>query len=141
MKFKEEYVKQVKKLCKLGMIDKEIAEFFDVALSTLHKWKLEYPDFYFSMQEGRNFADANVAQALYRRAMGYSHKAKKFFNNNGVVIEQEYTEHYPPDTTACIFWLCNRQPQLWKRNKPDNPEEIDITPSKVVFEVTDARKR
>jgi hypothetical protein len=25
-----------------------------------------------------------------------------------------YTEHCPPDTTACIFWLKNRRPDLWR---------------------------
>ena len=26
----------------------------------------------------------------------------------------EIVEHYPPDTTACIFWLKNRQPGRWR---------------------------
>ena len=25
-----------------------------------------------------------------------------------------YTERYPPDTTAAIFWLKNRRPDLWR---------------------------
>ena len=32
-------------------------------------------------------------------------------NAAGVV---PYTEHYPPDTTACIFWLKNRQKAAWR---------------------------
>lgn len=23
------------------------------------------------------------------------------------------TKHYPPDTTACIFWLKNQKPKEW----------------------------
>jgi hypothetical protein len=30
------------------------------------------------------------------------------------VIRAGIVEHYPPDTTACIFWLKNRQPQRWR---------------------------
>jgi hypothetical protein len=26
----------------------------------------------------------------------------------------ETMRHYPPDTTACIFWLKNRRPDLWR---------------------------
>ena len=29
----------------------------------------------------------------------------------------EYIEHYPPDTTAAIFWLKNRQPGKWRDKK------------------------
>lgn len=29
----------------------------------------------------------------------------------------EYIEHYPPDTTAAIFWLKNRQPAKWRDKK------------------------
>ena len=25
-----------------------------------------------------------------------------------------YVEHFPPDTTACIFWLKNRRPEVWR---------------------------
>jgi hypothetical protein len=25
-----------------------------------------------------------------------------------------YVEHVPPDVTACIFWLKNRDPQHWR---------------------------
>jgi hypothetical protein len=25
-----------------------------------------------------------------------------------------YTEHYPPDTTACIFWPKNRRRDKWR---------------------------
>jgi hypothetical protein len=28
--------------------------------------------------------------------------------------EHAYTERYPPDTTAAIFWLKNRRPDLWR---------------------------
>jgi hypothetical protein len=29
-------------------------------------------------------------------------------------IYAPYTEHYPPDTAAAIWWLKNRQPKLWR---------------------------
>jgi hypothetical protein len=31
----------------------------------------------------------------------------------GKVIRVQTIEHHPPDTTACIFWLKNRQPEKW----------------------------
>lgn len=61
-------------------------------------------------------ADANVGRALYQRACGYSHKAVKIFADMKTGAEKivPYIEHYPPDTVACIFWLKNRRPDLWR---------------------------
>jgi hypothetical protein len=59
-------------------------------------------------------ADAEVAEKLFKRATGYSHDAVKIFNDQGAPLQVPYTEHYPPDTTACIFWLKNRRPDLWR---------------------------
>lgn len=40
------------------------------------------------------------------------------------VIRTPTMKYHPPDTTACIFWLKNRQPEQW-RDKPasDHPEK------------------
>jgi hypothetical protein len=32
----------------------------------------------------------------------------------GEIITTKLTKHYPPDTTAAIFWLKNRQPGKWR---------------------------
>jgi hypothetical protein len=29
-------------------------------------------------------------------------------------VYAKYIEHIPPDVTACIFWLKNRDPQHWR---------------------------
>ena len=39
---------------------------------------------------------------------------EKIFCSRGKVIRVETVEHYPPDTTAMIFWLKNRQPDRWR---------------------------
>ena len=33
----------------------------------------------------------------------------KIFQSGGAPLEVPYTEHYPPDTQAMIFWLRNRR--------------------------------
>ncbi|TRB81349.1 helix-turn-helix domain-containing protein, partial [Mannheimia haemolytica] len=70
-KYKPEYVTQVEKLCLLGATDKDIADFFEVAESTINNWKIEYPEFLESIKKGKLLADANVANSLYKRALGY----------------------------------------------------------------------
>lgn len=117
-RFKEEYVEQVEKLSRLGATDVEMADFFDVSERTFNTWKTAHPQFLQSIKKGKLFADANVVDSLYHRALGYSHPAVKIMQYEGVPIEVDYTEHYPPDTAAAIFWLKNRQPKKW-RDKPD----------------------
>ena len=124
--FKPEYVEQVRKLCLLGATDPELADFFGVSISTVKNWKRAHPDFLSALKAGKLQADAEVAQRLYRRALGYSHRAVKIltvargYNQGSDVVEHPYVERYPPDTTACIFWLKNRRPEQW-RDKPDGP--------------------
>lgn len=116
--YKEEYSNQALKLCLLGATDKELAEFFSVSEQTLNKWKKDFPEFLESLKKGKSIADANVASKLYNRAIGYDCKATKFATLEGKVTDSiEYIEHYPPDTTAAIFWLKNRQPEKWRDRK------------------------
>ena len=116
--YQKEYADQALKLCLLGAIDKELAEFFSVSVQTLNKWKKDYPEFLESLKKGKNIADANVASRLYNRAIGYDCKATKFATSEGKITDsKEYIEHYPPDTTAAIFWLKNRQPEKWRDKK------------------------
>ena len=118
--YKPEYATQALKLCRLGATDKELADFFGVSEQTINAWKDSAPEFLESLKEGKTLADAEVADKLFKRATGYSHQAVKIVANANTGQEHivPYTEHYPPDTTAAIFWLKNRQRDKW-RDKVD----------------------
>ncbi|UXC20021.1 helix-turn-helix domain-containing protein [Comamonas squillarum] len=141
-KYKPEYAGQAKKLCMLGMTDKEMASFFGVAESTFNLWKTVHPEFSESLKGGKNLVDAEVAAKLFHRAMGYEHEDVHVSNYQGVITVTPLVKHYPPDTTAAIFWLKNRQPQRW-RDKPDEGgegENAQPVPVKIEVTVKDARK-
>jgi hypothetical protein len=126
--FKPEYTEQVEHLCHLGYTDKDLAQFFNVSVNTIDNWKKRYPDFFLALLKGKQKADANVAEALYRNAIGTDYYEKqpvklkrKIFDDTGKVIRtEEYLElvplkkHSKPDTTAQIFHLKNRRPDLWR---------------------------
>ena len=59
-------------------------------------------------------ADTRVEQSLYQRAVGYSFKSEKIFYKDGEVTRVPIVEHVPPDVTAQIFWLKNRDPARWR---------------------------
>lgn len=116
--FKQEYIQLAENNALLGATDAEMADFFGVSEQTLNTWKKKYPEFLESLKKGKAVADANVASRLYSRAIGYDAKATKFATNEGKITDKvEYIEHYPPDTTAAIFWLKNRQPGKWRDKK------------------------
>lgn len=112
--FKPEYVEQAKKLCKLGATDVEIADFFEVAVSTLAKWKNDSLEFSDALKAGKEPADERVERSLYHKAIGYSYDAVKILQYEGNPVVIPYREHVPPDTTACIFWLKNRRRDQWR---------------------------
>ena len=113
-KYKAEYDEQAYKLCLLGATDKEIATFFNTTEQTINNWKKDHPTFFESLKAGKGVADSKVAEKLYQRALGYSHPEDKIFNANGQPLIVPTMKHYPPDSTAAIFWLKNRRKEDWR---------------------------
>ena len=118
-KYKSEYEQLAYNYALLGADDIKMAEFFGVCERTLNYWKKKHPKFLQALKRGKDIADAEVCKSLFKRATGYSHPEDKIFNNNGEALIVPTTKHYPPDSTAMIFWLSNRQRALW-RNKQDH---------------------
>jgi hypothetical protein len=116
--FASEMMRQARFLCERGCTDVELAEFFGVCEKTLNNWKKAHPEFLQSLKEGKAVADSRVQRSLFKRATGYSHPDVHFSNFQGTITATPLTKHYPPDTTAAIFWLKNRRPDQW-RDKVD----------------------
>ena len=118
--FKKEHVEQVYEIALLGANDVEIATILGVSERTVNYWKKSSPEFLQALNSGKIEADARVVDSLYQRAVGYSHPAVKIFcSDKGGVTQVPFTEHYPPDVTACIFWLKNRRRKEWR-------EKVDV---------------
>jgi len=123
--YRVEYDDVAYRLGLLGFTNEQIADFIGVNVDTLYAWLETIESFSESLNRGKTLADADVAQGLYARAVGYSHDAEKIFFKDGEIARADYTEHYPPDTGAAKLWLTNRQPHLW-REKVEVKQEIDV---------------
>ena len=97
-KFKPEMIEQARKLAECGMIDKQMAQFFEVTEQTFNNWKKDHPEFFEALKQAKGYVDAMVEDALLQKACGFERDGK----------------YYPPDTTAQIFWLKNRKSQEWR---------------------------
>lgn len=124
-KYKPEFASQAAKLCKLGATDAQLADFFQVAVSTVNLWKVEHKEFSESIKVPKGEADQRVEQSLYLRAMGYEHDEVDIRVIGGELVKTDIRKFYPPDTTAAIFWLKNRKPAEW-RDKTDVEHSGDL---------------
>jgi hypothetical protein len=117
--YRAEFAERAREMCFDGATDADLALEFRVHVDTINAWQHRHPAFREALK-AKSVADGKVVASLFERATGYSHKAVKIFVNPSTGKETivEYTEHHAPDTTACIFWLKNRQRNQW-RDKQD----------------------
>lgn len=103
----EKTIKALLQLALFGHTIAESAQFFGISKATLkRRLDEEATEAAFDGRESvlnrlknaREMPDAEVTESLFRRATGF-----KLGNT-----------YYPPDTTAAIFWLKNRQPGKWR---------------------------
>ena len=114
-----------------GLTDEQIAKALKVSPSTLYDWENKYPEISEALKKGKEIVDRKVENALLERALGGIYQLKKtfkvrekYYDKNGKLCEKEHLEtgidevFIPGDTTAQIFWLKNRKPDVW-RDKRD----------------------
>ena len=125
--FKNEYIDLGYKFCLLGATDIDLARFFDVCEATINNWKRDQPEFLESIKRGKHEADANVADRLYQRALGFEHDSEEIKVVEGSIERVPIRKVYPPDPTSIIFWLKNRQPEKWRdKQEVENKHEGEI---------------
>ena len=114
-------------LARRGCSDEEIAEAFGVSVRTVYNWKKAHPEFLQALNECKGKADEAVVESLYAKACGnvkrITKKKRDVLDSDGrkVTLTEVTEETLPPDTTAMIYWLKNRQPELWR----DRPKQDD----------------
>lgn len=127
---KEAHCVRAKRLAMLGLTNFEIADYFGISESTLNKWAQVHPEFGKALRSGKIEADAKVAEAVYKRAIGYDNpNAVKIFQGTETTgpIKVPYTEHYPPDVQAQRMWLNNRQSNRWRdRQEVEHSGSIEM---------------
>ena len=137
----EDRNRQIFKLALLGLKIKEMADVIGIKKNLLEKWMDKYPELKESYEAGMIQASANVASALYHKAIGFSHPEQKVFMNKvkefdpvtGKVIK-EYNEpmivdvmkHYPPDFASMNKFLMVKEPTKWNDNFKLEDEPLNL---------------
>lgn len=98
-----------------GLTDEQIAHNLGISPATYYEYKNKHPEFSEALRRGKDDIDVEVENALLKRALGYTYE--EIIYENGVEVKRIVKE-VQPDTTAQIFWLKNRRPEVW-RDKRD----------------------
>lgn len=108
------YPSIARSMAMLGATDEQMAEAFRVSRSTFLEWKGRHPEFAEEVHKGKLMADAQVAASAFHGAIGYSHPEEVIKVVDDKIVRVNTIKHYPPNATLNVFWLKNRQPELWK---------------------------
>lgn len=106
-----------------GLTYEQIAKNMGIGLTTLKEWRQKEPTISTTLKKGREVADYEVENALFKRALGY--KYDEITYENGIMVKK-VTKEVAPDTTAQIFWLKNRKSDKWRDKIEVNKQESAI---------------
>ena len=138
--FKDEFIEQAEKLCQtFGATDMELADFFEVDVRTIYRWKNAIPKFCQALKVGKAIPDDRVKRSLFQRAVGFEHDSVKVFMPAGAdkPVYAPIREYVAPDTTAAIFWLKNRLPDEFRdKSEVEVPGLVSLADT-----ISKARKR
>lgn len=126
-------------LARHGYDDAQICEAMGIAVSTLHEWKKKYKEFSEALKQDKSFTDSLVEDSLYQRAIGYEYDEiitdeSKDKAGKKVTKTRTIKKTALPDVTAQIFWLKNRQRELWRdkiqhehTGENGGPVQVDVS--------------
>lgn len=110
-----------------GVTDKQIGENLGISQDTFIEYKKRYPEFSECLKRTRELVDAEVENALLKRALGYTYKETTIeVDADGRKKAKTITREVIPDTLAQLAWLKHRRPKEWGDTKPgDTPTKND----------------
>ena len=104
-----------------GLTDEQIAKNMGICRDTLIQWKKRFPDISDTLKKGKDVVDVEVENSLLKRAKGCTvvEETQELMINpdtgkRELITTKKVIKEIPPDTTAQIFWLKNRRPDLWR---------------------------
>lgn len=136
--FRQDFIELARRLTLLKASYKleDMANVFQVSLATLKKWMVDHPDFSAAIARAKDPSDSDVADALYRSAVGYTVEEEQLIKIKVGGVEEvkkfKVRKHYPPNPASLSLWLRNRKPDDWKAN----PEPGDSGANQPVSRVT-----
>lgn len=110
---------QIEAWARDGLTMEQIAANLGIYKSTLYEYQNKYKELKDALKKGREVADIQVENALYKTALGYEVEEKLYERNEAGELEvvRVVKKEVQPSNTAQIFWLKNRRPSIWRDRK------------------------
>ncbi len=129
--YKPEYATQAQKLCFISATDDDMVDFFDVEVSTINNWKTNFLNLE-SVKKEKMLADANVADRLYQRAMGYEASDVDIRKVGGEIIQNPWWQNTTRPIPLPRFFA--EEPPTWEMerqigNSDVKPSDGSMTPA------------
>jgi hypothetical protein len=97
-----------------GLTDEQLAANMGIGTSTYYRWKAQNKEIREVLKTSKDVADRQVENVLYKKALS-------------------------GDTTAIIFWLKNRKPDVWRDRKETQVSgSVQTVPDRLVFDFGNA---
>ena len=111
-----------------------------ISCSTYYAWQRQFPQISQAIKKGKAPVDAQVENALLKRALGYSYTETttdfELIDTGNVdedgkpIMEKKIKnvrsvkKEVAPDVGAAAFWLKNRRPDRWREKRE---EQVTVT--------------
>lgn len=151
----EEGLLQIGAWARDGLYNEQIAHNMGISRKTLAEWAKKYGAIGDALKKNRSVADIIIENAAFKKACGYNAQIVKhmkvketYYDKSGRkadrerIVEVVDEVHVPADSTAQIFWLKHRKPEVWGdvKDKYVSDEDCGIVEIPATEEQTEAFK-
>lgn len=122
-----------------GLTNEQIMKNLGIGRDSFYRYKDKYSEFSDALKKGKEVADIEVENALFKRAIGYKYKEVikevKEIDGKKSTYVKEVIKEMPGDVGAQIFWLKNRKSSKWK-----DKQDIDIEDNNVNITINGVKR-
>ena len=122
-----------------GLTDEQIFKNLGIGRDSFYRYKEKYSEFSDALKKGKEVADIEVENALFKRAIGYKYKEVikevKEIDGKKSTYVKEIIKEMSGDVAAQIFWLKNRKSSKWK-----DKQDIDIEDNNVSITIQGVKR-
>ncbi|MDR1574103.1 MAG: hypothetical protein LBS24_07315 [Clostridiales Family XIII bacterium] len=114
----------------LGSTEAEIAKALGVSVTSLNRYKAQFPEFRELLLRSKSVADSDAMHAAHDMSNGFVREVQKPFRVRKVIYDDKgrkreefeevvtvtVNEFFPPQHAANKFWLMNRMRKYWSKD-------------------------
>lgn len=120
------HIEEIRQAVEAGATVEEIATAFNIAVSTLHKYKAEKKELKDAFTRGRARIVFKIKAALLKKALGFEYEEEKRVgrkdkDGENIILVEKYKRYCAPSETAAAMLLRNYD-ENWRDNDKASAE-------------------